>query len=131
MIFMSAKVSIYFAKTTDDDLTNSEEKQILSNLSGWMSGEKDYEKKARAVSYYNNAMEQFSIDDSEERFLCVLRNIYSCFEEVKEGDKEKINKLLTFILKDLVQVAGADEELKAEEFYLIEFIIHNIRKNYY
>jgi hypothetical protein len=117
-----AYVSIYFAKTTDDDLTNSEEKQILSNLSGWMSGEKDYEKKARAVSYYNNAMEQFSIDDSEERFLCVLRNIYSFFEEAKEGDKEKINKLLTFILKDLVQVAGADEELKAEEFYLIEFI---------
>ena len=117
-----AYVSIYFAKTTDDDLTNSEEKQILSNLSGWMSGEKDYEKKAKAVSYYNSAMEQFSIDDSEERFLCVLRNIYSCFEEVKEGDKGKINKLLTFILKDLVQVAGADEELKAEEFYLIEFI---------
>jgi len=114
-----AYVSIYFAKTTDDDLTNSEEKQILSNLSGWMSGEKDYEKKARAVSYYNNAMEQFSIDDSEERFLCVLTNIYSFF--VRPGE-EMINKLLTFILKDLVQVAGADEELKAEEFHLIEFI---------
>ena len=116
-----AYVSIYLAKTTDDDLAKSEENQILSNLFRDIGGE-DEDKGARALSCYNNAIELFSKDETDERFLCVLTNINSFIEETEEGDKVKINKMLTSILKDLAQVAWADEELNANEFYLIEWI---------
>jgi len=117
-----AYVYIYFATTTDDDLAKSEEIQILSVLSSWSSGEKDEDKSARALSCYNNAMELFSIDQSYERFLCVLTNIYNYIDKIQKGDKVKINTMLNFILKDLSQVALADEVINANEFHLIEWI---------
>ena len=117
-----AYVYLFFATETDGALDKSEIGQIKVKLAEWISGDNKDEKKAEVDQAFDSSKSQFDTDASKDRFSFALENIRRHFFMIKEGNRDKINGQLSFVLKDLVAIAKSDEVIIQEEYDLVEEI---------
>ena len=117
-----AYVYLFFAAETDGTLAESEIKQIKSKIMEWNSGDDEEQLIADVKKIYDTSKILFDSDASKERFSFSLENIRRHLFNVKDGDLEKINTQLSFVVNDLVAIAKADEVIVKEEYDLLEEI---------
>ena len=117
-----AYVYLFFAAETDGTLAESEIKQIKSKIMEWNSGDDEEQLIADVKKIYDTSKTLFDSDASKERFSFSLENIRRHLFNVKDGDLEKINTQLSFVVNDLVAIAKADEVIVKEEYDLLEEI---------
>ena len=115
-------VYLFFAAETDGTLSESEIKQIKSKIMEWNSSNKEQQLNADFKNIYETSKMLFDSDASKERFSFSLENIRRHLFKVKNGDIDKINTQLSFVVNDLVAIAKADEVIVKEEYYLLEEI---------
>ena len=117
-----AYVYLFFGSETDGTLAESENDQIRTKLKEWNSGDDEDELIANVEKIYNSSKALFDSDASNERFSFALENIRRHLFKVKDGNLEKINAQLSFVLEDLVALAKADEVIVKKEYDLLEEI---------
>ncbi len=118
-----AFVSIYFATTTDGQLSEVEKNTIYQLVGEWITEEDENKKRQMVAAAFVKAKTEFDKDKSHERFEFALENIRRNFYVNYEYDEEKTHNQLIFVFNDLVAIANADDDEISAEVDLLKAIL--------
>lgn len=118
-----AFVSIYFATTTDGQLSEIEKNTICKLVGEWITEEDESELKKQVNDAFIKAKAEFDKDKSHERFEFALENIRRNLLINYEYDEEKTHKQLILVFNDLVAISNSDDDQTTEEVDLLKAIL--------
>jgi hypothetical protein len=118
-----AFVSIYFATTTDGQLSEVEKNTIYKLVGEWITEEDESKTKKQVNDAFLKAKAEFDKDKSHERFEFALENIRRNFFVNYEYDEEKTHKQLILVFNDLAAIANSDDDETSSEVDLLKAIL--------
>jgi hypothetical protein len=118
-----AFVSIYFATTTDGQLSEVEKSTIYKLMGEWITEEDESKTNKQVNDAFIKAKAEFDKDKSHERFEFALENIRRNFFVNYEYDEEKTHNQLVLVFNDLAAIANSDDDETSSEVELLKSIL--------